>query len=200
MTDWGAHHIDIAQWGAGVQHTGPVRINGEAKYPTVENGYNVAVDYRVTYEYANGLVMEVLDSPNEQYTRNGVMFEGEAGRIFVNRGTVAGKPVEDLATRPFGRGDFKLYAHDNPARPERFGKIDAIKNHMSNLYDCTLSREQPLSDIVSQHRSVSVCHLGNISMRLGRPVNWDPEREEFVNDGEANGLRSREQRDGYEVV
>ena len=200
MTDWGAHHIDIAQFGAGVQHTGPVRIEGEANYPSVENGYNVALDFRVTYRYESGLIMEVLDSPNEQYTRNGVMFEGDAGRIFVNRGTVAGKPVEDLATNPLGREDFGLYPHDNPARPERFGKIDAIKNHMANLYDCTVSREQPLSDVISQHRSVSVCHLGNISMRLARPLNWDPQLEEFVDDAEANTWCRREQRSGFEVV
>ena len=202
MTDTGAHHIDIAQWGMGTQHTGPVDITAEARFPDTAGGrsYNVAIDYHATYRYADGVVLEVLDAPRGDYNRNGVMFEGEAGRIFVNRGTVSGKPVEDLASRPLDRGDFTLYWHDNLDRPIRTGKIDAIKNHIGNFFDCTLSRETPISDVVSQHRSVSVCHLGNIAMRLGRPLRWDPEREEFVDDAEANRWLRREQRAGFEVV
>jgi predicted dehydrogenase len=202
MTDTGAHHIDIAQWGMGTQHTGPVEITAEASFPDSPAGrsYNVALDYHATFRYANGVVLEVLDSPRGDYTRNGVMFEGDAGRIFVNRGTLAGKPVEDLAANPLDRGTFTLYDADNAQRPIRTGKIDAIKNHIGNFYDCTLSRKQPLSDVVSQHRSVSVCHLGNIAMRLGRSLRWDPEREEFPDDGEANTRLAREQRKGFEVA
>jgi predicted dehydrogenase len=202
MTDTGAHHIDIAQWGMGAQHTGPVEISAEARFPDTADGhaYNVAIDYHATFRYADGVVLEVLDSPQGDYTRNGVMFEGDAGRIFVNRGTVSGKPVENLASRPFERGDFTLYGPDNLDRPIRTGKIDAIKNQMGNFYDCTLSRETPISDVVSQHRSVSVCHLGNIAMRLGRPLRWDPDREQFVNDAEADRWLRREQRPGFEVA
>jgi hypothetical protein len=108
--------------------------------------------------------------------------------------------VEDLAANPLDRGTFTLYDADNAQRPIRTGKIDAIKNHIGNFYDCTLSRKQPLSDVVSQHRSVSVCHLGNIAMRLGRSLRWDPEREEFPDDGEANTRLAREQRKGFEVA
>ncbi|REJ86346.1 MAG: gfo/Idh/MocA family oxidoreductase [Planctomycetota bacterium] len=202
MTDSGAHHIDIAQWGMGMQHTGPVEITTEANFPDAANGrsYNVALDYHATYRYANDVILEVIDSPRGDYDRNGIMFEGEEGRIFVNRGTVAGKPVEELASNPFEQGEFELYDFDNVERPIRTGKIDAIKNHMGNFYDCTLARKMPISDVVSQHRSVSVCHLGNISMRLGRALQWDPDAEEFVNDSEANTWLRREQRAGYEVV
>jgi myo-inositol 2-dehydrogenase/D-chiro-inositol 1-dehydrogenase len=192
MTDWGAHHIDIAQWGIGAD--GPVEIAGQADYPNVENGYNVATNFRATYRYADGLEMEVLDAG-----RNGVMFEGEAGRIFVNRGAVQGKPIEDLAAQPFPREAFQLYAHDNLSRPERMGKLDAIINHMGNFFDCVRTRETPLSDVASQHRSVSVCHLGNIAMRLGRVLKWDPTVEEFPGDAEANSHLAREQRAGYEI-
>lgn len=194
MTDWGAHHVDIAQWGLGTDHSGPVEIEGGAKLPHVENGYNVAIDFSAKLKYANGVDVEILDEG-----RNGVMFEGDAGRIFVNRGTVAGKPVEDLEQRPLPREEFRLYAHDNLARPPRMGKLDAIINHMGNFYDCVVSRETPVSDVVSQHRSVSVCHLANIAMRLGRKLQWDPHRELFVNDAEANTWLSREQRKGYEI-
>lgn len=132
--------------------------------------------------------------------RNGVMFVGSEGRIFVNRGTLAGKPVEELSQRPFGREDFSLYEHDNLGRQPRYGKLEAIINHMANFFDCIASRERPISDVESQHRSVSTCHLGNISMRLGRPLKWDPEAEQFLGDEEANALLRREQRGGYEVV
>ncbi len=194
MTDWGAHHLDIAQWGMGTQHTGPVEIDGRASFPHIPNGYNVAIDFEVRYVYANGLVMEVKD-----HGRNGVMFEGDGGRIFVNRGTVAGKPVDELKDNPLPREEFKLYAHDNLARPERVGKLDSIINHMGNFYDCILTRKSPISDVPTQHRSVSVCHLGNISMRLGRKLAWDPHKEEFIGDDEANGQLRREQRKGYEI-
>jgi len=194
MTDWGAHHLDIAQWGMGMDASGPVKIEGTAKFPHVENGYNVATDFSCKYHYANGVELTVLDEG-----RNGVLFEGDAGRIFVNRGAVSGKAVEDLATQPFAAGDFQLYAHDNHSRPERAGKLDAIINHMGNFFDCVQSRHLPISNVDSQHRSVSVCHLGNISMRLGRPLQWNPETENFVDDAEAQTWLQREQRAPFTV-
>lgn len=200
MTDTGAHHIDIAQWGMGKQHTGPVEITAEATIPESDGrSFNVATSYHATFRYDDGVILEVLESPRGEYTRNGIMFEGDAGRIFVNRGTVAGQPVEDLATQPLDRGAFQLYGDDNLERPIRTGKLDAIKNHMGNFYDCTLSRKRPISDVVSQHRSVSVCHLGNIAMRLGRSLRWDPAAERFVGDAEADEWMKREQRVGFEV-
>ena len=199
MTDWGAHHMDIAQWGMGTQHTGPVEIDGRATFPDVKNGYNVATGFEARMTYADGLTLDVFDRPKNGYDRNGVMFEGSRGRIFVNRGTVAGKPVEDLKNDPFAREEFKLYPHDNLTRSPRMGKLDAIVNHMGNFYDCIHSRHTPISDVVSQHRSVSVCHLANISMRLGRKLRWDPRAETFVDDKEANTWLTREQRKGFEI-
>lgn len=199
MTDTGAHHLDIAQWGAGLQYTGPVEIEGSARYPSIENGYNVAVDYHARYRYANGVELEVLDSPRGDYNRDGIMFEGDSGRIFVNRGTLAGKPVEDLASQPLRREDFRVYSTDNLDRVERMGKIDAIKNHMGNFYDCTLSRKTPISDVVSQHRSVSLCHLGNIAMKIGTKLAWNPETEQFTGSPEASKLLRRDQRKGFEI-
>lgn len=200
MTDTGAHHLDIAQWGIGLQNSGPVEIVGTAKFPKTENGFNVATDYHTTYRYANGVELEVLDSPRGEHNRNGVMFEGDEGRIFVNRGTIAGRPIEELAQKPFDRGDFRLYDFDNLSRPELSGKIDAIKNHMGNFYDCTLTRKTPISGVVSQHRSATLCHLGNIAQRIGRPLRWDPEAEQFIDAPDADKLLRREQRQGYEVA
>ena len=199
MTDTGAHHLDIAQWGAGLQHSGPVEIEGTARFPTVENGFNVAIDYHAKYRYANGVELEVLDSPRGDYNRDGIMFEGDDGRIFVNRGTLAGKPVEDLASRPLRREDFRVYSDDNLDRVERMGKIDAIKNHMGNFFDCTFSRKTPISDVISQHRSVSLCHLGNIAMKVGTKLTWNPETEQFVDAPTATKLLKRDQRKGFEI-
>jgi predicted dehydrogenase len=206
MTDWGAHHLDIAQWGMGMDGDGPVEVQGKARFPDVPNGYNVAIDFWVRYRYPNGVEMEVLDNG-----RNGVMFEGTEGRIFVNRGTVSGKPVEDLAAsvntsvdqvafHPDVRERFgRVYDRDNHARPPRAGKLDAIINHMGNFFDCVKDRQKPISDVESQHRSVTVCHLGNISMHLGRKLVWDPELELFVGDDEANSLLARPQRSPYQT-
>jgi predicted dehydrogenase len=193
MTDWGAHNIDIAQWVIGRQHAGPAKIEGTAVYPNVPNGYNVAQDFFVKYTYADGIEVEVLD-----HGRSGVLIEGDQGRIFVNRENLSGLPVEQLAENPLPVEQFALYDFDNRDRPQRAGKLDAIVNHMGNFVDCLRTRKQPISDVVSQHRSVTTCHLGNIAMKLGRPLEWNPESEAFVGDEEANGLLSRPQRKGFE--
>jgi myo-inositol 2-dehydrogenase / D-chiro-inositol 1-dehydrogenase len=192
MTDWGAHHVDIAQWAI---DSYPVEIHGQAKYPNIENGYNVATDFEVEYRYANGVVMTVKDSGE-----NGIMLTGDAGRIFVNRGKVVGAPIEALASQPLPREAWKVYDFDNLDRPARSGKLDAIINHMGNFFDCVETRRQTISDINSQHRSVSTCHLGNISMKLGRQLEWNPESEIFVDDKAADALLKREQRQGFETV
>ncbi len=193
MTDWGAHHLDIAQWGI---DSNPVEISGTAKYPDVgSDSYNVAIDFHTRYKYANGVEMTVSDTG-----RNGIMFTGTEGRIFVNRGTINGAPVEALENNPLPRTEWNEYDFDNMDRPLRAGKLDAIVNHMGNFFDCIASRRRPISDVESQHRSVTTCHLGNIAQRLGRPIKWNPETESFGDDAEATALMSREQRKGFEVV
>lgn len=194
MTDWGAHHIDIAQWAIGADGSGPVEIEATAKYPNVPNGYNVATDYWARYVFADGVELEVLD-----HGRGGLMLEGTKGRIFVNRGSLEGKAVEQLAEEPLTRQEFVLYDHDNHARPRRAGKLDSIINHMGNFFDCVETREMPISSVFNQHRSVSVCHLGNIAMRVGRKLKWDPEKEQFVGDDEANRMLTRSERKPYQI-
>lgn len=192
MTDWGAHHMDIAQWAI---NSNPVEIQGAAVYPSVNKGFNVAIDFEATYRFANGVVMTVSDTG-----RNGIMFTGNAGRIFVNRGTLQGKPVEELKQKPLGREDWETYSFDNLDRPERAGKLEAIINHMGNFFDCVVAGKTPVSDVESQHRSVSTCHLGNIAMRVGRKLMWDPKAEIFPNDAEANQHLKRPQRSGFQTI
>jgi myo-inositol 2-dehydrogenase/D-chiro-inositol 1-dehydrogenase len=191
LTDWGAHHIDIARWAIGSE---PVEIEGRARYPDTPGGYDVPAEFSVRYRFANGVELNVADQG-----RNGILFSGSEGRIFVNRGVVAGKPVDELRDRPLPREAFTLYDFDNRSRPERTGKIEAIVNHMGNFLDCVAARRQPIADVEAGHRSVSACHLGNISCRLGRKLTWDPAAERFVGDAEADAMLSRPQRRGFEV-
>ncbi len=192
VTDWGAHDIDIAQWAIGEY---PIAIDGKAELPKIADGYNVATSFHAEVRYPSGTILEIGDSG-----RQGTMFEGDLGRIFVNRGTVSGVPVEQLKDKPLPREQYQAYDFDDLQRPNRTGKLDAIVNHMANFLDCVRQRRQPISDVESQHRSVSTCHLANISMRLGRPLNWDPEQEQFTGDDEANRWLSREQRKGFEIA
>jgi myo-inositol 2-dehydrogenase/D-chiro-inositol 1-dehydrogenase len=191
LTDWGAHHIDIARWAIGSE---PVEIEGRARYPDTPGGYDVPVEFSVRYRFANGVELNVADQG-----RNGILFTGSEGRIFVNRGVVAGKPVDELRDRPLPREAFTLYDFDNRLRPERTGKIEAIVNHMGNFFDCVAARRQPIADVEAGHRSVSACHLGNISCLLGRKLTWDPAAERFVGDAEADTMLSRPQRPGFEA-
>ena len=192
MTDWGAHHVDIAQWAI---NSLPIEIDGRGTFPQLENGYNVAKDFAATIKYANGVELKIADKG-----RVGILFEGDQGRMFVNRGSISGVPVDKLKTQPLPREEFTLYDFDNLKRPERAGKLDAIINHMGNFFDCIEARQQTISDLESQHRSATTCHLANISMRLGRPLKWDPEQEVFIGDAEADTYLKREQRKGFEVA
>lgn len=195
VTDTGAHHLDIVMWALGIDDTGPVEISAAGPLPKIENGFNVPVEFSASMKFASGVQIEILDRG-----RSGIMFEGDAGRIFVNRGTLSGTPVEELKNKPLPRESFQIYAFDNRTRPERAGKIDAITNHMGNFYDCTQSRQTPISSVSSQHRVATACHLGNLALRLGRALKWDPQSERFVDDAEANGYLQREQRSGYEIA
>jgi myo-inositol 2-dehydrogenase / D-chiro-inositol 1-dehydrogenase len=194
MADIGAHFLDLAQWGLGVQHTGPVEIEASATFPSVENGYNVATAFEVRMKYAEGVELLTGDS-----LPGGVRFEGELGWLHGRRGEINGQPFDLLADAPIPRDQYRLYAHDNLDRPLRTGKPGQLDNHVGNFFDCVRSRQTPLSDIGSQNRAANLCHLGNIAQRLGRKLRWDPVQELFVDDEEANRLLSRPQRKGYEI-
>lgn len=205
MTDWGAHHVDIAQWlidqtGEG---QGPIlvtptmaehlaELDGHGN-PTQDDRYNVANKFLVSCEFPNNVVVEIHSEG-----RNGLLITGSEGRIFVGRGALEGKPVEDLAKNPLPEDAIaKVYGGKNP-RPEGNGMNDTDV-HMHNFIDCVVSREKPIADVFTHHRSLTTCHLANIAVRLGRPIRWDPKTEEIVDDPEAQAMQTREQRKGYEI-
>jgi len=190
MTDWGAHHNDIALWGLGLERSGPVSVEGKPLIDMIPGGYTTPQQYRVEYTYANGVTHTCMSTMRNRFDgstapdaprdlpNNGVKFEGSEGWIFVTRGKIeASKP--ELLSEPLAKKKVSLYASDN---------------HMKNFFDCVRSRQQPICEAEIGHRSVSVCHLGVIAIRLGRKLKWNPKREEFTGDKEANAWLAREQR------
>ena len=131
---------------------------------------------------------------------DGPLIDLVGGLEHLAAGRLAAVSRGNLQDDPLPREKFTLYPHDNLSRQPRMGKLDSTINHMGNFFDCIKSRNMPISDVVSQHRSVSLCHLANISMRLGRKLTWDPEKELFVGDDEANNWLSRKHRTPYEVT
>jgi myo-inositol 2-dehydrogenase/D-chiro-inositol 1-dehydrogenase len=190
-TDWGAHHMDVCQWGLNVEDSGPMTIDGSAtKLPTIPGGYNTPHLVTIDYQYPDDVHVQLIAQPPGD---EGVLFEGENGRIFVNRGRITGKPIEEQDA------DEGLKQKIMDGVTELFkGNTAHMGNHMGNFFDAFKHGLHPISDVNSQHRSVSACHLGNISVRLGRKLTWDAQKEEFVGDDEANAMLSREQRSPYQ--
>jgi hypothetical protein len=119
--------------------------------------------------------------------RNGILVEGSRGRIFVNRGTIAGKPIEDLDSNPLTGG----WLEDIYGGP--------VVEHVNNFFDCMTSRKKPASDVWSHVASINTCHLSNIAIRLGRPIEWDAATQTIKNDAIANAMLARDSRKGYEI-
>ena len=168
MTDWGAHHFDIAQWGLDMDHTGPVEI-------TPPDGKDVQ---KLTYTYANGVIM------THGGGSNGVLFTGTEGKVEVNRGYLKTWPdnLKDTPTQP---GEVHLYES---------------RDHRANLLQCIRTRQRPICDVEIGCRSVTVCHLGNITYWLKRPLRWDPDKEEIVGDPLASRWLDRPRRSPWSVV
>lgn len=200
MTDWGAHHIDIALWALDRlgEDAGKIKINPVSAYhpvplddkgmPTNDERFNTAVNFQVDLTFDDGLEMRVCDVTKG--FDNGIMFEGEKGRYFVNRGKLTGKPVEELKTKPLDESKIgALYASGK--RPE--------SDNMGCFFDCIKSRETPSSDVQSHHKAMNVCHAINVALRLNREVVYDTKAEDFGDDALANSFIERQQRKGFEI-
>jgi predicted dehydrogenase len=191
-TDWGAHHMDVAQWALDVEDSGPLTIDGTAtKLPQIAGGFNTPKLVTVNYLYPGDVHVQLLAQPPGD---EGVTFEGENGRIYVNRGRITGKPIEAQDADP------KLKEATMADVEKLFkGNIAKMGDHMGNFFEAWKFGKWPISDVESQHRSVSACHLANISIRLQRKLTWDAAKEEFVGDSEANSMLTRPQRAPYAV-
>lgn len=191
MTDWGAHHNDIALWAIGLP--GPVAVEGKSLADPIPGGYTAISDYEVKFTYSNGVIHNVrttkadnifggVEDPTGQ--RNGVRFEGTQGWIWVNRGNLRASDKAFIDT-PLSEGSLRLYTSDD---------------HMGNFFDCMRSRKAPIADVEAGHRSASISHLGAIALRTGLKLHWDPAAEKFVGDNakEANKYLAREMRKPYD--
>lgn len=210
MTDWGAHHIDIAQWALGVDHTGPVSVNAQGKFPAVvpknfqwesflegktklSNAYNTAMNFNIQLKYANGAEITVCDDYNRDDKikfPNGILFEGSEGRIYVNREKLTGKPVEGMTDddrKALDEAVVKLYGGRQPG------------NHMGNFFECIAKGGTPISDVETHHRTMTSCHLCNIGLMLGRELKWNPDAQRFVDDPEADAFIARASRPGFKL-
>ncbi len=195
MTNWGAHHLDITQWALGMDDSGPTEIVATGEFDP-EKRFEVPNAFAITYKYANGVVvecqspvpkvaaliperkeqaMEILDGKTE-FT--GCIFEGEKGLLYVNRGAIRVWPEEVFET-PIKDTDVRLHKS---------------KEHHENWLECIKSRKLPICDVAIGHRSATVCHLGNIAIRTGRKIQWDPAKEVIIGDAEAAKLTTKEYR------
>ncbi len=175
MTNWGAHGCDQIQWALGMSQSGPVEI-----WPTAEgpNG-------KVRMRYASGIVVRYeLD----QGPMGGGIFAGEDCKIEINRNKFTTNPPDFVKDPP------------DPAVAEPWeGPGWIARPHIQNWLDCIKTRQKPNADVEIGHRSISVCHLANIARELGRKLTWDPDRETFPGDDEANCYLDRPKRKGYEL-
>ena len=193
MTDWGAHHNDIARWAIGLP--APVEIEGKALAQPIPGGYTAISEYEVKFTYSNGVVHTARTTTADniyggiqdpQGQRNGVRFEGTAGWIWVNRSTLRAS-------------DKALIDTPLPDDAERLYKSS---DHMGNFFECVRTRKAPIADVEIGHRSASICHLGAIALRTGLKLQWEPSTERFIGDNSetANACVAREMRKPYDYA
>jgi predicted dehydrogenase len=196
FTDWGAHHVDIATWA--INHDkegmGPISIDGtDAKHPvpykdgyaTVDNCYNTSHDFAVKCKYANGIEM-TIDSRSD----NGILFEGTKGNVFVNRGKITGKPIDE-------NWDDGKFDQDDLVRLYKGKPYEA---HKQNFYRCIREGGLTVSDVFTHVQALNTCHLAAIAARLGRTIKWDPKTEKIVGDDQADAFIARDRRKGFDIL
>ncbi|MFZ2146165.1 MAG: Gfo/Idh/MocA family oxidoreductase [Sedimentisphaerales bacterium] len=171
MTNWGAHYLDIAQWGNAADDTGPAEIVGSGDFPKT-GLFTTAQNENIEYTYANGVKLFLKSGGGN--TR----FEGTEGWVLVTRGKIDAEP-KSLLTTKIGPDEIHLYNSND---------------HRQDFLDCIKSRKDPIASVEIGQRTSTVCHLGNIAMMLGRKLKWDPQKERFINDSSANNMLARAMR------
>ncbi|MHC4879398.1 MAG: Gfo/Idh/MocA family protein [Planctomycetota bacterium] len=194
FTDWGAHHVDIATWAIGQNGDGqgPTEIDGtDAKhpvdykdgYPVQDDSYNTSHDFNVICKFGD-IEMHVTSRGD-----NGILFEGTEGRIFVNRGKITGKPIDE-------NWDEGKYTDEDVAA---LYKGKQHEGHKNNFYRCIAEGGLPVSDVYTHVQAMSTCHLSAIAARLGRVIKWDPKSEQILDDEQAASFFARTPRKGFEI-
>lgn len=174
LTDWAGHHIDIANWGAGLEHTGPVEISGAGVYP-VEGIFNVPVEYDFLCKYGNGIEMRVANASRLPLGM-GTTWHGDLGWVHVDRGDVISASDPKILNEVIGENEIHLYKSEN---------------HWQNFIDCVHSGKPTIAPVEVAYRAISVALLGEIAMTTGQTIKWDPDKEEIIGNPRASGLLSR---------
>jgi predicted dehydrogenase len=195
ITGWGAHHLDSAHWAMDTEFTGPIEVWGTAEFPKT-GLWDVHGPFRTEAIYANGVHMIVSgDFPN------GLKFIGTNGWIFVSRGNetvTASDPVAKL------NDPQALAASDPRILTSRIGPTEIhlyeSKEHHGNWLECVRSRRETIAPVEVAHRACSACLIHHMAMKVKRRLYWDPQRERFRNDDEANAMLSRPQRPPYAIT
>jgi len=178
-TNLGAHSLDMGQWGNGTDDTGPVEVEDTGGRFPRKGLFNTATGVSFRARYANGVELICKTDPAKW---TGVRFEGSEGWVEVGKRFET--HPESLARSVIGPDEIHLYESSN---------------HQRNFLDCIKSRREPAAPVETGHRSATVCHLGNIAMLLGRKLRWDPVKERFLNDDEANRLLDRPRRAPWRI-
>jgi predicted dehydrogenase len=217
VTDWGAHHMDIAHWGMGGEEVGPLSIEaqgycpnlGKSGYPDQFHPFSARLEYldgiemwffsgfkepneanqaalRNVVEQVYGKIPENIRNYRAPDNEGGVLFIGSKNSIFVGRAVAVGEGVGELTGMPLPENQHMRWRA-------------CLYPHMQNFVECVGTRRKPVSNVAEQHRSQLPCHLVNIALRVGRKLRWDPKREEFVGDQEANSQLRRAQREPYQI-
>ncbi|MDH4093048.1 MAG: Gfo/Idh/MocA family oxidoreductase [Cyclobacteriaceae bacterium] len=192
ITGWGSHHVDSAHWAMGTELTGPVEVWGSAEFPT-SGLWDVHGIFKTEALYANGVKMVISNE-----LPNGIKFEGTKGWLFVTRGNyqaTASDPVANTeGVKPLEASDPKIIK--SVIGPKEIHLYES-KDHHGNWLECIKSRKETIAPVEVAHRSCSTCLVHHIVMKVKRKVYWDPAKEQFSNDAEANSMLSRPQRYPY---
>ncbi|HVR73116.1 MAG TPA: Gfo/Idh/MocA family oxidoreductase [Planctomycetota bacterium] len=178
IAGWGVHHIDSAQQGNGTDLTGPVEVEGSGIFPR-EGLYDTAIQWRLEIRFSNGVTMVDADVSRE---RMGVTYEGTEGTVYTWRDNRLETRPESLAKETVGPEGIHVYSSDD---------------HMGNFLECIRTRKETAAPVEVAHRSTTICNIGAIAMRLGRKLRWDPEKERFAGDDEANRMLFRTYREPW---
>ena len=194
ITGWGAHHVDTAHWGMDTEYTGPIEVWGTAEFPT-HGLWDVHGAFKTHAIYKNGVTMDISgDFPN------GIKFYGSEGWIFVCRDEQASPTAaagERAQVQPLVASNPKIL--DSVIGPNEVHLYYSEDQH-GNWLDCIRSRKPPIALAEVGHRACSTCLIHHIAMKSsGRHLHWDPEKERFINDPDANSRLSRAQRAPYQM-
>jgi predicted dehydrogenase len=192
ITGWGQHHYDSAAWGMDTELTGPISIEALAEFP--KSGlWNVHGDFFVKQEYANGITVYTSGG----YT-NGIRYEGSDGWIFVSRGDYnasASDPVDkEKSAKALDASDPKIL---ESVIGENEVHLYKSEDQHGNWLDCIKTRKEPISPIEKGHKACVVCLISHIAMKIDGKLQWDPEKELFIDNAKANAFLRREQRKPY---